>query len=80
VNSADFWQEFEDRNTLLIESSDQGIVRLAELLLNAGLEDNLQDEFELGPDWCGVRGVASMSAALSVFLPGSLGYDPGDRP
>jgi hypothetical protein len=74
------WSEFDDRNTLLIESSDRAIVRLAQLLLDAGLEDNSQDEFQLGPDWCGMRGVAPMSAVLSIFLPGSIGYDPEDSP
>jgi hypothetical protein len=76
----DYWLEFELRNTVLVESSDRATVRLAQLLLDAGLEDNVQDEFQLGPDWCGMRGVAPMSAVLSIFLPGSIGYDPEDQP
>jgi hypothetical protein len=35
----DFWADFEARDTVVIQSSDQGTVRFAELLLNASLED-----------------------------------------
>jgi len=74
----DFWADFEARDTVVIESSDYGTVRLAELLLNAGLSDNDQDEFQLEQEG-GYRGVAPLSAQLGIWLPGSLGYDPSDR-
>jgi hypothetical protein len=80
VGNANFWREFEDRNTVVVESSDKGTARLAQLLLDAGLEDNIEDEFVLGPDWCGIRGTAPMSAVMNIFLPGSIGYDPEDLP
>ena len=74
----DFWADFEARDTVVIQSSDQGTVRLAELLLNASLEDNDQDEFQLEQEG-GFRGVGPLSAELRIWLPGSLGYDPNDR-
>ena len=45
----------------------------AELLLNAGLEDNQKLEFRLAGE-CGYRGVGPGSAELALWLPGSLGY------
>ncbi len=74
----DFWADFENRDTVVVESSDHGMVRLAELLLNVGLADNEQNEFQLEQEG-GFRGVAPLSAELGISLPGSLGYDPNDR-
>ena len=74
----DFWADFEARDTVVIQSSGHGTVRLAELLLNASLRDNEQDEFQLEQEG-GFRGVGPLSAELRIWLPGSLGYDPNDR-
>jgi hypothetical protein len=74
----DFWADFEARDTVIIQSSDEGTARFAELLLNAGLNDNGQDEFQLEQEG-GYRGVGPLSAELGIWLPGSLGYDPNDR-
>ena len=76
--SNNFDDDMARRDTLLMDSSIQGHVRLAELLLNAGLSDNLQSEFALEAEG-GFRGVAPLSAEVTFWLPGSLGYDPRDR-
>jgi hypothetical protein len=56
----DFWADFDARDTVLLKSSDHGTVRLAGLLLNAGLEDNEQDEFRLEQEG-GLRGVGPLT-------------------
>ena len=64
-------QDWGGRDTVFVESSSEGTVRLAELLLNAGCSWNRVREFELEGD-AGFRGVAPLSAELRIALPGSL--------
>ena len=75
---AKYYEAMANRDTVLIDSSIQGQARFAELLLNAGLSDNEQSEFSLEVEG-GYRGVAPLSAELTLWLPGGLGYDPNDR-
>jgi hypothetical protein len=63
-------EEWRLRDTVFIESSTAGTVRLAELLLNAGCSWNQVREYELEGE-AGFRGVAPMSAELRLLLPGS---------
>jgi hypothetical protein len=63
--------EWQGRDTVFLESSYSGTVRLAELLLNAGCSWNDVREYELEGD-AGFRGVAPMSAELQIILPGSF--------
>lgn len=63
-------EEWRQRDTVFIESTTAGTVRLAELLLNAGCSWNKVREYELEGD-AGFRGVAPMSAELRLLLPGS---------
>ncbi len=65
-------------NTLVGFGNDVGSARLAELLLNAGLDNNPRDEYQLEGE-PGFRGVGVASSELQIWLPGSLGYDPRDR-
>jgi hypothetical protein len=58
------------RDTIFVESSVVGTVRLAELLLNAGCSWNPIREYDLECD-AGFRGVAPMSAEVKLVLPGS---------
>jgi hypothetical protein len=62
--------EWRQRDTVFIESTTAGTVRLAELLLNASCPWNKVREYELEGD-AGFRGVAPMSAELRLLLPGS---------
>ncbi len=59
--------------SLLISSSMAGDIRFAELLLNLGRPQCLEDEIALEGEW-GFRGVAPASLDLTLWLPGSLGY------
>jgi len=63
-------EEWRRRDTVFVESSVAGTVRLAELLLNAGCPWNKVREYELESD-AGFRGVAPMSVELRLLLPGS---------
>jgi len=63
--------DWEHRDTVFVEGSAAGTVRLAELLLNAGCSWNLVREFDLEGD-AGFRGVAPMSAELQIALPDSF--------
>jgi hypothetical protein len=63
----------ETVDTLIGFGTDRGTARIAELLLNAGLEDSPQDEYQLESE-AGNRGVSPASAELSLWLPGSIGY------
>lgn len=63
-------QQREARDTVFVESSTAGTVRLAELLLNAGCSWNTVREFQLEGE-AGFRGVAPLSAELRIVLPGS---------
>ena len=65
--------EWRTRNTLFLESSLLGTVRLGELLLNAGCSWNQVSEYELEGD-AGFRGVAPMSAELLIVMPGSTAW------
>jgi len=67
--------EWRARDTVFIESSLLGTVRLAELLLNAGCSWNQVRDYELEGD-AGFRGVAPMSAELRIVMPGSLAWLP----
>ena len=71
VNTDEQWR---DRDTVFVESSQVGTVRLAELLLNAGCRGNSVREYELEGE-AGFLGVAPMSAELRIWLPGSFGWD-----
>lgn len=66
VLSDDEWRQ---RDTVFVESTTLGTVRLAELFLNAGCSWNKVREYELEGD-AGFRGVAPMSAELRLLLPG----------
>jgi hypothetical protein len=63
-------QQRDARDTVFVESSTAGTVRLAELLLNAGCSWNTVLEFQLEGE-AGFRGVAPLSAELRIALPGS---------
>jgi hypothetical protein len=63
-------QQREARDTVFVESTSAGTVRLAELLLNAGCSSNTVREFDLEGE-AGFRGVAPLSAELRIALPGS---------
>ena len=63
-------EEWHRRDTVFVESSTAGTVRLAELLLNAGCSWNKVREYDMEGD-AGFRGVAPMSAELRLALPGS---------
>jgi len=74
-------EEWRGRDTVWICASSPGTLRLAELLLNAGCSWNTVRDYALEGD-AGYRGVASMSAELRIFLPGSDGwiYESDDVP
>ena len=55
-------QQREARDTVFVESSSAGTVRLAELLLNAGCSWNTVRKFELEGE-AGFRGVAPLAVA-----------------
>lgn len=67
-NSDDDWK---NRDTVRIFGSDAGMVRLAELLLNAALPQNEQDEYALEGE-AGFRGVGIKSAEATLLLPGHI--------
>jgi hypothetical protein len=56
----------------------EGSAQLAQLFLDAGLQNNEVDEFKLEGE-PGFRGVGVASAELAIWLPGSSGYCPSDR-
>jgi len=62
------------RDLVRLCGSDRALVRLAELLLNAGRPDNPVVEYQLEGEG-GFRGVGVHSAEVQIFLPGSLGWD-----
>jgi|GEM_PF-524173 len=68
-------QDWADRDTVRGFGTDEGSVRLAELLLNASQPNNLVDEYTLEGDG-GCRGVGFLSAEARFWLPGSVGWDP----
>jgi hypothetical protein len=68
--------EREARDVVRGFGSDDGCVRLAELLLNASQPSNPVNEYSLEGDG-GFRGVGYLSAEARFWLPGSDGWDPG---
>jgi hypothetical protein len=66
-------EEWRGRDTIWIWAANEGTIRLAELLLNAGCSWNPVRDYALEGD-AGYRGVAPMSAELRIFLPGSDGW------
>jgi hypothetical protein len=68
-------QDRANRDTVRGFGTDEGSVRLAELLLNASQPDNPVDEYDLEGDG-GWRGVGYLSAEARFWLPGSAGWDP----
>ncbi|MDQ3711177.1 MAG: hypothetical protein M3388_03040 [Acidobacteriota bacterium] len=67
-NSDDDWK---NRDTVRIFGSDTGMVRFAELLLNAALPQNNSDEYALEGE-SGFRGVGINSAEVTLLLPGHI--------
>ena len=63
-----------NRDTVIGFGNDKASVRLAELLLNAGLPQSQVVEYQL-EDEGGFRGVGIHSAEATFYLPGSLGWD-----
>jgi len=57
---------------------DLAAVRMAELLLNASLDDNELLEYDLEGEVGGYPSVALGSAELQIWLPGGLGYIDSD--
>src|SRR5207248_6621048 len=66
-------EDWRARDTVRVWASSPGILRFAELLLNAGCSWNPVRDYSLEGD-AGYRGVAPMSAELRIFLPGSDGW------
>jgi hypothetical protein len=65
-------------DTVIGFGHDLSAVHMAELLLNASLDDNEQVEFDLEGDVGGYSSVAVGSAELQIWLPGGLGYIESD--
>ena len=66
--------DWQSRDTLIGFGSAVGSIRFAELLLNASDSRNLVDEYNLEGPW-GIQGVGRYSAEVTLFLPGSQGWD-----
>lgn len=64
-------KDWESRDTVRIFGTDIGMVKFAELLLNAALPQNETDEYELEGE-SGFRGVGIDSAEVGLFLPGHI--------
>ena len=62
-------EEWNKRDTVKMFGRDTGIVLFAELLFNAALPQNEEDEYELEGEG-GFRGVGINSAEVKMFLPG----------
>lgn len=62
---------WESRDTIRIFGSGKGMVKFAELLLNAALPQNEEDEYELEAE-SGFRGVGINSAEVTMLLPGHI--------
>jgi hypothetical protein len=62
-------EEWSKRDTVKMFSNDVGMVSFAELLLNAALPQNEEDEYELEGEG-GFRGVGISSAEIRIILPG----------
>jgi hypothetical protein len=68
--------QWRDRDTVVGFGTQHGIARFGQFLLDIGDPHGAGDEYELEGE-PGFRGVAPLSAELSVWLPGSLGWEPG---
>jgi hypothetical protein len=68
LNSEDDWKK---RDTVRISGSNEGMSLFAELLLNASLPQNEQNEYELEGER-GFRGVGINSAEVILSLPGNF--------
>jgi hypothetical protein len=68
-------EDWKQRDTVIGFGRDGGSVLFAELLLNAGRLENSVNEYSLEGD-AGVRGVGPMSAEVTLFLEGSIGWRP----
>lgn len=63
------------RTTKVVDAScDRGRVLLGALLLDVGRKETVRDEYHLEGE-CGYRGVGPGSAEVSIWLPGSIGFD-----
>ncbi len=63
-----------DCDTVVGFGHDLSAVNMAELLLNASLDDNEQVEFDLEGEVGGYPSVAVGSAEMQIWLPGGIGY------
>ncbi|MCG8351302.1 MAG: hypothetical protein MI924_26315 [Chloroflexales bacterium] len=66
--------DWHNRDTLIGFGSAVGSIRFAELLLNASDSRHLVDEYNLEGPW-DIQGVGRYSAEVTLFLPGSQGWD-----
>jgi hypothetical protein len=64
------------RDTVAGFGTQQGMARFGQFLLDIGDPHAAGDEYELEGE-PGFRGVAPLSAELNIWLPGSLGWEPG---
>lgn len=64
-------EEWANRDTIYLSGTLAGTVRFAELLLNAGWQENTQLEIDLECE-AGFRGVAPGSSEMKLVLPGSF--------
>lgn len=62
-----------ERDTVVGFGRTEGTARIAALLLDIGNPLCAPDEFQLEGEW-GFRGVAPLSAEVSFWLPGSIGW------
>lgn len=76
VNRRDF---LAGCDTVIGFGHDLSAVRMAELLLNASLDDNEQVEFDLEGEVGGYPSVAAGSAEVQIWLPGGLGFIDSDN-
>jgi hypothetical protein len=65
-------------DTVIGFGHDLAAVRVAELMLNASLDDNNEVEFDLESDVGGYPSVAVGSTELRIWLPGGLGFIDSD--
>lgn len=70
------WHSATD--TIVGFGHDRSAVQMAELLLNASLEDSDEVEFDLESGVGGYPSVTLGSAELQIWLPGGLGYIDSD--
>jgi hypothetical protein len=66
------------RDTVVGFGTAQAVARFGQFLLDIGDPGHIGDEYHLEGE-AGVRGVAPMSAELSLWLPGSFGWEPDHR-